>query len=323
MDCEVTKPCEQYGALYTKMRFHLSGHQDVNVLVGEPRDRITDVPVFFTTPYLTGIDGYNRNIAHQTTAMGYPTVLVGPYGGVHHEDGRKPALFPETIGRTVLGMEAIYDELSESSSYDLRRIRLGESRGAMMALAGMGIEKPGSTLYADLVAPCFPRPPKLHEIPALAVQPTREAITTLRSLPHIVGKSIRELSFDRLKYLMRTGNDIRHREYILGAAGIGLALMYGKTGAFAGHIARSQPMHIRFFESDDMSMSDEWQTIFAGYPHVAVEHAPGSHMRIADPNLHSLDNTRARLKALGEELKANSTTIDFDAINQITAPTAA
>lgn len=286
------------------------------VISGVPNEVRSDTAAVMTTAWLTSTKGHNLRTLMRMMKVGYETILIGPEGEEKNEDlsflERFNLAFSSTQFRIAYDMNRIVDKkLSESDLRPDRIVTLGESRGAMLERgfdvpAYSGSRRVG---YRDVTAPCFARPPKLKELPGVALQLIPEARTLGRLAFELVGQP-------RLWHYRATMH--RDPEYYAKEVFKIPQLLSGDAGTLK-KASRDTPGHIRIFKDDGWSQASEWLELHLDDEHVYIEVTHGCHLDIARDD--TLNNIELRFQALAEargfDGEFDKNTIDFDVITAL------
>lgn len=260
-----------------------------SVIVGEPKNPTSAVPLIETTAWFMGLEGYYRHEALSYMREGNFVVIVGAEGSHRScgdRGGRLGGITLEKSASAVLNfcgeVVGIHDELDQDA-YLLK----GASRGAMV---GMGIQALAqdydkSVLYADLMAPCFPRP----------FNPFTDTLGLIRFLIE-EPQTLVSLGYEMPLSLARRYHasiDL-HPASLAHQLAITSPLFSGEAGELARSINRSvdPQMHITTFGRDVLSMHDDWVDIFEGYPGVRLTPLDGSHLALADKQTDAFQHAR-------------------------------
>lgn len=255
------------------------------VVVGSPETPRSDTAVVFTTAWLTSTKGHNMRTLLRMMKQGHTTLMIGPEGEATNPELSLVRKLDQartiTLGKTACDMNAIVDyKLSQSPVRQDGYIGLGESRGAMV---GMGLDK---LIYADFTAPCFYRPPKIHELPIVAGQLAPE-IATLGKLAVSLLKPSRRHYYATLH---------TNPEYYLHEILKIKMLLSGQAGKLALSQPDEIPMHIRVYKNDSWSQIDEWKSFGEERELTHVETVHGCHLDIARAD--TLNNITTRLSEI-------------------------
>ena len=265
------------------------------ITTATPKHSRSDTAIVFTTAWLTSTRGHNRHTMLRLMQLGYPVIMIGPEGEVRSPELTRKERFEHALHsdmyKIVHDMNRILDaKLPAEKLRENEIIVLGESRAAM---TGFGLDVPQFSgrrraAYTDLTAPCFARPPKLEELPDIALQLVPEGLTLVKLGFKLFGK--------RLRHYGATLHD--DPEYYFKELLKVPQLMSGKAGSLAMATRVETPTHIRDFTKDGWSQTDEWPDML-GHKHTSrIELAHGYHLDIADPA--TLRNQEHRLDALAE-----------------------
>jgi len=272
-----------------------------SALVGIPKVITSPVPLVETTAWFMGLDGYYRHEALSYMGTGNLVVIVGAEGSNRtcaDHGGRLSGISLEKSAVAVLNFsgEVVdqYDELDKDSC-----LIKGASRGAMVgmgmqALAGLYDKR---VLYADLTAPCFPRPfNPLHDTYGL-IRFVMNEPQTLISLGFKMPLSLAR------RY--HASIDL-HPASLLHELAITSPLFSGEAGDLARLINpdTDPQMHITTFGRDLLSMHGDWMQIFANHQGVRVTPLKGSHLALADKQTSAFQ--RARNRAAQEQILAGN-----------------
>lgn len=247
--------------------------------IGVPEKPESPVPVIGTSAWFTSIEGHNEHSVRNLMRAGNFVFFLGSEGSY------EPAVPPKhrspislaSSAAAVLNFSYHYGKDLTEEGYAVepeKRIVVGESRGAMV---GMGIIATAehfaqNVIFADLTAPCLPRPMELADL--------KDLVSQIYSEPKEVVKLAGSLTIGRLIHYPATLDlspySLKHQ------LAIGFALFSGEAGELARHIDTKALLHITTFEKDFASMKSEWEEIFKQHKSVRITPLPGSHLTLAD-----------------------------------------
>lgn len=258
------------------------------VVTGLPKTSRSDTAVVFTTAWLTSTKGHNMRTLLRILKQGHTALMIGPEGeaanpelSFMHKLNQARTI---TLGKTACDMNTVVDhKLSQNPVRQDGYIGLGESRGAMI---GMGLNK---LIYADFTAPCFYRPPKIHELPTVAGQLVPE-IATLGKLAVNLVRPSRQHYYATLH---------TNPEYYVHEILKIKMLLSGQAGKLALSQSDDIPMHIRLYKNDGWSQIDEWEAFGKERELTRVETVHGYHLDIARAD--TLDNITKRLAEITQQ----------------------
>ncbi len=273
----------------TRFGFVTENGHSYAALVTKPFEQLTDVPVLSTTPWIASTEGHTEHIERHLLQIGAPGILVGAEGSL-----RPPKEYTKDNPRPTLAASAaamyqftnIIKPLMPHLSAESVTV-FGESRAAMIGLGLVALEEDFNqkVLYADLVAPCFPRglePVDLLEIPK---QLAREPLSLFKLIGRVSQRAILHYPSTIDPHPMAIKQQIRTIPALLGA----------EAGDLAREITSSTPIHITCFNGDFISMCQEWEALFTHHPNVQITPLDGQHLTICDPE--TLDFIKARYLA--------------------------
>ena len=258
-------------------------------MVGVPKYQTSNVPLTETTAWFMGLDGYYRHEALSYMGVGNFVVTVGAEGSYHsgtdHGGKIKDISLKQSAAAILNFTKEIvgeYDDLDPETS-----IVKGASRGAMVgngiiALADVYSMK---VLYADLTAPCFPRP----------FNPLRDTLGLVNFMAN-EPQTLVNLGFQTPLTLARRYNasiDFHPASFVHQIAITG-ALFSGEAGELARSIDPNidPQMHVSTFGNDLLSMHQDWEEIYRAYAGVRVTPLKGSHLALADKQTHAYQLAR-------------------------------
>lgn len=283
------------------------------VVLGRPEEELSDTAIAFTTAWLTSTQGHNRHTMLRMMGLGYPTIMIGPEGELSNQKISRTRRFKMALevsqAKTAYDVNRILDH-----QLDLLEVRpdkiigIGESRGAM---TGYGLDVPQysgnrSLAYGDFTDPCFPRAPKLKELPGVISQIVPEAVTLGRLCLDLVGPQLRHYSATLHK------NPEYYAKELLKIP----MLLNGQAGDIARATRTETPMHNRIFLGSKWSHPKEWHKIFDSRPAVRIEEADGHHLDIAHPN--TLNNISVRLETI-RDMRGHDGSFDLVDFSYVTS----
>jgi hypothetical protein len=265
------------------------------------------VPIQFTTPYMTSIDGHNTIIARTLAdELGYPVVLNGPEGAARSSQKGWWRTARRISRMSLAGSAANYaaimtdidetDRVFEAGS----EIKLGESRAAVVTIAGMDPANSQGriTLYADITAPTFPQ--RARSLKKL-LEAGKATVDELRAFPRVIGKLAANHSPELLKEYKQSA--IFSPYYLAHAFGGTFPSLTDGAGRHVQQFYSDQPLWVRTFESDGWSNAEEWIRVFQHHPNAFVEVVPGNHLDLLNPETETFANLKTRLANLRDELQ--------------------
>jgi hypothetical protein len=289
-----------------------SGHS-YSAAVGMPTAKqSSDIPIIQTGAWLTSSMGHNEHTLRTFVNNGTPFFFVGPEGSYHSSCNSLKPEFDITLAKSaaaVLRFSQIIPELFDVNITD--RALIGESRGAMVGMGVLALDSVfgQKIIFADLIAPCFPR--KLEPSDALKLS------GHLFHEPVSILKLAFKLGIPRLIHYPSTID--LHPTALLSQIAIGPALFSGEAGELAKLIENDKIIHITCFNDDFASMPKEWQEIFIDNDNIRITILDGSHLTIADPE--TLNYLIARKNSLSVEIEQYGKNLDgqriFDRAHQL------
>lgn len=253
----------------------------------QPVNQKTEVPVVFTTPWLTSDRGHNRLTAIDIAMLGYPVIEIGPTGNFNEgllgeikrwmfEFNRRFAdITCQDLARDAHNihqmLDANYGQHSYSSSL---AVYIGDSKGAMTAMGLKAFEEKHQRLgiYADLIAPCYANGLRLTDLLAYR----RQVFSELRAL----GELALEIPFSKLIQYPDTVN--ANPKSVAYQIAMLPTLVSGVAGELASAISdKNTKMYITALTGDIAGQGEEWKRILGGLAGVSVEMLDGSHLSLA------------------------------------------
>ncbi len=224
----------------------------------QPSEPRSDTAIVDTTPWLVGREGFNAKVNGRFNDMGYPTIFVSPVDKA----------LAATLRDSVHNMDYIVSHVLKNSDLRPSVLGYGSSRAAAIAL-GLG-----NMEYTDVIAPCFPRPPKAEELPETIIQAGFEAVELGRHLLRIGPRGIT----NQRKTFSKKPADWQHYLKVIPK------LWNGDAGrlSWTNH---ETPTHITLLDKDGWSQADIWEGMTDERPNMTIKMMKGRHMRIPDPKV--------------------------------------
>ncbi len=269
-----------------------------DAVIGIPTNRqVTDIPNIHTSAWLTTSRGHYEHMIRKFIHEGVPSIFVGAEGS-YHESIKIPRLNNITLAKSAAAVLSFSQEISSSLKYSIdpnKRLLYGESRSAMVAMGILALANSFNQeiLFADLIAPCFPRKFELSD----AMNLSRHIIHEPVSVVKLAGK----VGLGRLLHYPSTID--LHPTSIASQVAIGPTLLSGEAGELAKFIDEESIIHITCFNDDFASMPSEWMKLFKNYKNVRITILDGSHLTIVDPE--TLYYLIARNKSFLQEYNDN------------------
>lgn len=223
-------------------------------LATDPR---SDTAIGDTTPWLIK-KGFNEKVNRILNDMGYHTAFVRPQGDA----------LSATLRDSATNMNSIIEHTLQNSDLRQSILGYGSSRAAAIALGLHNME------YADVIAACFARAPKVEELPATIAQ---------------AGFEVLELG----KHVLRIGPGgvAGHRETFSSSPSDWLEyikvipkLWNGDAGRLSWENQHT-PLHMTLFRNDSWSQPSVWKAMEQTRPNMTITMMNGRHMRIPDPKV--------------------------------------
>jgi hypothetical protein len=249
-----------------------------DAVLGIPTNRqVTDIPNLHTSAWLTTSRGHYEHMIRKFVFEGVPSIFVGAEGS-YHDSMKPPRLNGITLTKSAAAVLRFSEEISSSLKYIIdptKRLLYGESRGAMVGMGIIALAKAfdQDILFADLIAPCFPRKFEISD----AINLSKHIIHEPVSVVQLAGK----VGPGRLIHYPSTLD--LHPTSFASQVAIGPALFSGEAGELAQLIDEEKIIHITCFNDDFASMPMQWLQIFKNYKDVRITLLDGTHLTIADP----------------------------------------
>ena len=225
-------------------------------------------PVVFTSPWFTGIDGFNTEIAKRLTARGIPVLIIGAptmpteqFSGIEEEG---------VLNHDVAAEQQILDFEEGAAGISFRKvICYGYSRGGMegYGLVATAAANNRQIAYFDFVDPCLEHAPGETErnIGDLVRYFGKEAL----SAGVIVGRNKHPIRM--LRSFEIGPRSVRQH------ANIGRALFRGEAGKLAVSVPEDAVGLITLFNSSRLNHAADWKRVYAHHPYVSFKDKPGLH----------------------------------------------
>lgn len=274
---EIKKPESTRDGEIRRVGFRTEAGYAYSSLIGVPFNPTNEIPVMFTSAWLTSTEGHNEHTARNLMRLGNMVMLVGAEGSWHNAGHRftKPNI---SLSGSAAAMLNFTDYISHEYKYIIdrhKRLLIGESRGAMVGMGALALDKyfNQEIKFADLTAPCFPRKFKARDSLLLASQVLQEPVSTFKFINRLT-----------LSKLIHSPSTLDLNLYSFGhQVAIGPALFSGEAGEMASKIDKDKMIHITCFNNDKASMLKHWKRIFKDYSNVHIVPLEGGHLSLADP----------------------------------------
>ena len=301
-----TENSDEWGNTLSRYRVVMSDGTKLGMNVCEPAERVTDIPIFETPAWFTGLHGFNENSQRAFGSLGFPSVLLGHVGG--ERDGAV-----KEIARSIFKPWEVVREMREISlarqAHNMIEVYKhrwagfrfnqdymfthGNSRGGMVQfpLLAMAHKRGIDVLFALPVAPCFHDPFTREAISELRQQPINETVN--------LGKILARNMFDMAGSGINTINP-SPKSLVYEFAHMA-SLFSGDAGSYDDKIPADQHMLILAYESDIAGQKARWEESYADFPNVYVRGVPGAHLSIADRRTRSY--VMRAFDRMGQQLK--------------------
>lgn len=256
-----------------------------DVMSYEPLERVSDIAVTMTTPWLTEPKGFNDHMARSVVKRGLPVDLVSAE--------RNLEIFPN-IHASARNQLMIANHTAEYEERDPKQlVVMGVSRAAMIgfSVTAQATDFDRFIVYGDYIVPCYPEPPTTsRQLAKLALLPFSES-STVRHIIKFPSSAFRHYPST---FSIGTKKWINHLALIPN-------LLSGAAGEAAHAIDKQSRGTVLAFKGDLMSQGENWQEIFADHPHMNVMlEDGGSHLSCATTN--AIDAWKKRVDTLAYEL---------------------
>lgn len=247
--------------------------------------------IHMDTPWFTSTKGHNNRIAEIfMQEIGAPVVVVGPEysttrGRLPYELARLAQTAMGSTGislsRSAEGSMAIADYLAKEHDLPRSVVKVGESRGAMLAMGERPYAEANDLeiLYYDVTDPCVARRAlqRPGDLLKIARWPAKEAIGSLAVaaalLPH--GGLTHKI-----------GTVSTNPNFLVAATvGVGPALLSGEAGEFPHRVPTDAGIHIVNFKNNSMADSRLWREKFEAHQNFELVELNGPHLGLAYPSV--------------------------------------
>lgn len=275
-----------------------------DVLVCTPNEQRSDTMIATTTAWWTHPKlEHNRKTIRSALWLGYPIAMIGAPKGFNASD--------VSLSKATYDMHRILDaEISDLDVNPRSAIILGASRAAMSGM-GMSIEKyaRGREIpYADVTAPCVPRPFNASEWRKVIGQLGREALS-IGSTAADYGKRGQLLQYAK----SIVPDDPSH---VYNALRIFPGLIMGEAGKLADEASDSTAIHIDEFSEDYWALTPEWSEKFKNRDNVVITAKLGTHIG-GIASVKTRRDINARLETLAEIRGFDGAFEDVDFKNEV------
>lgn len=280
--------------------------RSARVYLPQESDR-SDSPfmIHMDTPWFTSTKGHNNRIAEIfMQEIGVPVVVVGPeYSTTQGRLPRELARLAQTamgstsisLSRSAEGSMAIASHLAAEHELPRSIVKVGESRGAMLAMGERPYAEANDLeiLYYDVTDPCVAQRvlQQRGDVLKLARWPLKEAVGSLAVaaalLPH--GGLTHKI-----------GTVSTNPNFLVAAMmGVGPALLSGEAGEFPYRVPTDAGIHIVNFKRNTMADASVWREKFEMHENFELVELKGPHMGLAYPSVQR--HVVERIKRFDEE----------------------
>jgi len=283
-------------------RYELDDEISYDVLYGQSSSLRCDTLIVATSSWLTGLEGFNKDLTLQLMDTGFDVAFVSTAIGKQ-----------TTLLKNAEDIHVILDAIDKRGRHhEKQAIIVGASRGAMV---GFGIESVSEKnqrkiIYSDIVDPCQALP--------LVLRNSNQVFEYLRSIPDATNDLCRVVAKLPLKKKVDYLRTIElHPESALQIIHSTPSIFSGEAGEIAQKVSKDAHMHIRFFDKNPANNADTYTEYFADHAGVVIEKVPGAHFSLLSQD--TTTKTLARLATLGSLLSngVTETEINFKELSQI------
>jgi hypothetical protein len=283
-------------------RYELDDEISYDVLYGQSSSLRCDTLIVATSSWLTGLEGFNKDLTLQLMDTGFDVAFVSTAIGKQ-----------TTLLKNAEDIHVILDAIDKRGRHhEKQAIIVGASRGAMV---GFGIESVSEKnqrkiIYSDIVDPCQALP--------LVLRNSNQVFEYLRSIPDATNDLCRVVAKLPLKKKVDYLRTIElHPESALQIIHSTPSIFSGEAGEIAQKVSKDAHMHIRFFDKNPANNADTYAEYFADHAGVVIEKVPGAHFSLLSQDTTA--KTLARLATLGSLLGngVTETEINFKELSQI------
>ena len=277
----------------TRYEVVLSDGSEYKVNVGLPANQISPIAELSTTPYTTGLNGFNFHHMLKAMEHGFPAIKIS--AETNWEGRLSQARTAHNMLRTF---EAAVSNTELGTVVDEKSLVLtGISRGAMLALAvrAHATYENISVPYQNTIVPCYPRPADL-------------GIEELQQLPKETLALARHLTSLPLPLLTKYPKslDISKAGLRYHLAAIPL-LTSGEAGMFRHHIPKDAAGYMTIYKDDLMCMGETWVEDYKDFPNMHIVDASGTEPGACNAHLRCINykdllDFSQRQKRLAQEL---------------------
>jgi len=283
-------------------RYELDDEISYDVLYGQSSSLRCDTLIVATSSWLTGLEGFNKDLTLQLMNTGFDVAFVSTAIGKQ-----------TTLLKNAEDIHVILDAIDKRGRHhEKQAIIVGASRGAMV---GFGIESVSEKnqrkiIYSDIVDPCQALP--------LVLRNSNQVFEYLRSIPDATNDLCRVVAKLPLKKKVDYLRTIElHPESALQIIHSTPSIFSGEAGELAQKVSKDAHMHIRFFDKNPANNAETFTEYFADHAGVVIEKVSGAHFSLLSQDTTA--KTLARLATLGSLLSngVTETEINFKELSQI------
>lgn len=268
-------------------RILLSDQSSFEIQVFKPkklsssRDNLT---VTYTTPWCTGLEGFNTDIGSEIASLGLPVVAVGPERSSSRHIIRN-------LGRVALGHQPVLEHDAKAHHLILdflgtlqlaevdKIINFGYSRGAMIGIGlnAMAEEHRRSIVYNALIDPCLASRPELKDL---------KVCTIGRYLLNELGSTVQEISAlpkEDYAHLLKSAS--LDPNFWLQQVITGIGMFKGESGQFMSGIPEDSFLDLTFFSKSIFNQFNIWINSLSTQQFLKVRMQEGYHTGGINPDV--------------------------------------
>ena len=245
------------------------------------KDNLT---VTYTTPWCTGLTGFNTDIGSEIAGLGLPVVAVGPERSSSRHIIRN-------LGRVALGQQPVLEHDAKAHHLILdflgvlqlaevdKIINFGYSRGAMIAMGlnAMAKEHHRKIIYNALLDPCLASRPEPKDL---------KICTIGRYLIKELGSTVQEVSsLPKEDYAHLLKSVSLDPNFWLQQIITGIGIFKGESGQFMDSIPEDSFLDFTFFSKSIFNQFNIWVNSLSTQQFLKVRMQEGYHTSGINPEV--------------------------------------
>ncbi len=268
-------------------RIILSDQSSFEIQVFNPKKLLSNrenLTVTYTTPWCTGLTGFNMEIGSEIASLGLPVIAVGP-------ERSSSGHIIRNLGRVVMGQQTVLEHDVKAHHLILdflgimqlaeveRIINFGYSRGAMIAfgLNATAKEHNRSIIYNALLDPCLASRSELKDL---------KVCTIGRYLINELGSTVQEVgALPKNEYTDLLKSASLHPNFWAQQLITGIGIFKGESGQFLNGIPEDSFLDLTFFSKSIFNQFNIWINSLSTQQFLKVRMQEGYHTRGINPDV--------------------------------------